>query len=42
MNEHAGDSISVWMATAQLPRFASLTANEEPLVPLILQTTDRK
>src|ERR1035437_5581857 len=35
MNEHAGDSISVWMATAQLPRFASLTANEQADVCIV-------
>ena len=35
MNEHAGDSISVWMATEQLPRFASLTANEQADVCIV-------
>jgi glycine/D-amino acid oxidase-like deaminating enzyme/nitrite reductase/ring-hydroxylating ferredoxin subunit len=35
MNEHAGDSISVWMATVQLPRFASLTANEQADVCIV-------
>ena len=35
MNEHAGDSISVWMATTQLPRYESLTENVQSDVCIV-------
>ncbi|MBF0314857.1 MAG: FAD-dependent oxidoreductase [Oligoflexia bacterium] len=35
MNDHSGKSISVWMATASLPLFSSLTKNEHANVCIV-------
>ena len=35
MNDHAGQTISVWMATATLPSFSTLTKNEHAEVCIV-------